>query len=516
MLHLRIIRGPGNQERLSITEKGLPFTVGRDRENKLHIQSTAVSRFHAVLLAEQGDHFVQDMDSTNGTFLNGKKVKKVRIHPGDTITIADVDIMVENAPSPLEETQAPLDLTVSIDTPIPSDSTITVKNPTEEILIRDLLDKSVSRDSSKSYAALQVLYRADKIARDIDDFKLLLENLMDLTLEVIPASRGYILLVDRESGKLVPYVRRAPSSISDDTELVVSKTILNTAVGQKESLLSKDALVDERFLHSRSVGDLKVRSAMCAPLVNRGKVLGIIYLDSSDQSNLYTKEDLALLTAMALKAGVSLDNARLYDDLRNLFYNTVETLVRAIQARDQYTSGHSARVSRYALLIAEKYGLSTREKHHLYLASMLHDIGKIGIPDRLLNRPGDLAEEEIEQVRSHVKMGASMLKALGEMHPVVPLILHHHEAYDGSGYPDGLKGEQIPLMSRVLSVADTYDAMTSDRPYRQAMSKADAIAELKRCSGTSFDPKVVNVFLEILEEQSSAVIEIEEPQFTSV
>ena len=503
MLHLRIIRAPGTQDSVSIADGGLPYTVGRDKKNKLHIQSTAVSRFHAMLSAKKGDHFVRDMDSTNGTFLNGKRVKKAEIRPGDKITIANVDIMVEATPTPIQKTKGPLDLAVSIDDPIPSDATITVKNPTEELVVDGLLDRPPLDDSSRSYKALQTLYRADKIACDFEDFVLMLENLMDLILEVIPASRGYIFLINRDSGKLVPYVRRAPDSIADDTEIVVSKTILNTAVGEKESLLSNDAMVDERFIQSRSISVLTVRSAMCAPLVNREKVLGVIYVDSTDQSNLFTKDDLALLSAMALKAGISLDNARLYDDLRNLFYNTVETLVRAIQARDQYTSGHSARVSRFALLIGEKMGLSTKEKHHLYLASMLHDIGKIGIPDNLLNRNGKLSHDEIQQVRNHVKVGASMLKALGEMHPIVPLILHHHEAFDGTGYPDGLKGQQIPLMSRILAVADTYDAMTSDRPYRSAMSKADALEELRKCAGTNFDPRVVETFLEVLEERAS-------------
>jgi putative nucleotidyltransferase with HDIG domain len=291
----------------------------------------------------------------------------------------------------------------------------------------------------------------------------------------------------------------------------VSRTILNAAVEQKESIISSDALVDERFLPSRSICRSKVRSAMCAPLVNRGKVLGVIYVDSTDRTHLYSKDDLALLAAMALKAGTCLDNARLYDDLRNLFYNTVETLVRAIQARDKYTSGHSARVSRYALLVADKLGLTTRQKHELYLAAMLHDIGKIGIPDELLNREGKLSEEQIRQIRGHVSVGASMLKALGEMNPIVPLILHHHEAWDGSGYPDGLAGEEIPLMSRILAVADSFDAMTSDRPYRRAMSKAAAIEEIGRCSGTSFDPKVVKAFFSVVGEES-AVPTDREPQ----
>ncbi|MEJ2720647.1 MAG: HD domain-containing protein [bacterium] len=470
------------------------------------------SRFHAVLSAVQGSHFVQDMDSTNGTFLNGKPVRKAEIHPGDKITIANVDIVVECNHSPIPRPAAPLDITVLIDAAVDAPSTVAVKNPTEELETDDLIDGTLDRDPTGSSKTLDVLYRADKITRDIDDFRQLLEDLMDLILDVMPASRGYLFLVNRDSGELVPYVRRAPGSLGGDTELVVSKTILNTVVAEKESLLSKDALVDERFSQSKSIGDAGVRSAMCAPLVARGKVLGVIYIDSRDQSHLYSKSDLALLSAIALKAGVSLDNARLYDDLRNLFYNTVETLVRALQARDKYTSGHSNRVTRYALMIAEKLGLGTREKHHLYLAAMLHDIGKIGIPDKVLNRTGDLTDEEMQMVRNHVTVGASMLKSLGEMHPIVPLILHHHEAFDGSGYPDGLKGDQIPLLSRILAVADSYDAMTSDRPYRRALSKQEATDELTRCAGTAYDPKIVDVFLDVLENQTEPAVIPEEPE----
>lgn len=509
MLHVRILRGPDRVEHVSIPDRELPFTVGRDEENKLHIDSTAVSRFHAVLFAENGEHYVQDMESTNGTFLNGKKIKKAKINPGDKVTVANVDIVVEGSTSPLDALKAPLDLTVTVDRPIPSEQTIIVKDPTQALFRGTRPKKKRTGDLSKSYSALRVLYRADEVLRDIEDFKQLLENFMDLIMEVIPASRGYIFLMSRETSMPVPYVRRAPGTVTHDTEIVISKTILQTAVDQKESLISNDALVDERFVHSRSVAAASVRSAICAPLINRGKVLGVIYLDSTSRTHLFEKDDLSLLSAMALKAGIALDNARLYDDMRNLFFNTVETLVRAIQARDQYTSGHSARVSRYSLLIGEKLGLGTKEKHHLYLTSMLHDIGKIGIPDDLLNRPGKLSDEEAQKVREHVSLGASMLKALGQMHPIVPLIRHHHEAWDGSGYPDGLKKEKIPLISRIVAVADAYDAMTSDRPYRKARSKTEATQELKRCSGTNFDPKVVRAFLEVLDEQATAVIAIE-------
>jgi putative nucleotidyltransferase with HDIG domain len=174
--------------------------------------------------------------------------------------------------------------------------------------------------------------------------------------------------------------------------------------------------------------------------------------------------------------------------------------VRTIQAKDQYTAGHSTRVSRYALMIADKLGLSTKEKHQLYLAAMLHDIGKIGVPDDLLNRPGNLSDEEMARVRSHVQVGASMIEMLGEMHPIVPLIRHHHECYDGSGYPDGLKGDQIPLVSRIIAVADMYDAMTSDRPYRRRRTHQFAVDEILSASGTKIDPRVAEAFLDVLKD----------------
>jgi putative nucleotidyltransferase with HDIG domain len=511
MLHLRIIRGPGREDWLSVADSGMPFTVGRDRENKLPIRSSAVSRYHAVLTGSDGDHYVEDLDSTNGTFLNGKRVKKAQISPGDKITIANVDILVEAGPSPLRAKRSRVDMAVSVDPSTPAEAKMTLGNPLEDGPVAGLAGRGAPAQTHKAREALEVLYKADRIARDIEDLDRMLEHLMDLILESITATRGYVFLIDPESSGLVPYVRRGSDLADTDGEIVVSRTILNAAVERRESILSSDALVDERFHASRSVCRAKVRSAMCAPLVNRGKVLGVIYVDSTDRTNLYTREDLALLSALASKAGTNLDNARLYDDLRNLFYNTVETLVRAIQARDRYTSGHSARVSRYSLLIGEKLGLTTKDRHELYLAAMLHDIGKIGIPDELLNREGKLTEEQFQQIRSHVTVGASMLKALGEMNPIVPLILHHHEAWDGSGYPDGLEGEEIPLMSRILAVADSYDAMTSDRPYRKAMSRSRAIDEIKRCSGTCFDPRVVEAFLAVVKEQAGAPAE-PEPQ----
>jgi putative nucleotidyltransferase with HDIG domain len=500
MLHVRVISGSSKGRRVALEPANLPLTIGRDPENVIVLEHTAISRFHCRVTSEKDQYFVQDLGSTNGTFLNGRRITREPLSPGDELIIANVGIVVEAAHSTIIDARPALNVTVSIDEQAKR-SSVTVSDPAEDSGTRDFLE-GLGTDPQSAQRALHVLYKADTAFKNIEDLQLLLDNLLAIIMESIPASRGFVFLIQRDTGALIPYARRPPApegGTDDDGEIVVSQTIIQTAVRQKSSIISSDALVDERFMHSRSVTALDVRSAMCAPLVSRGNVLGIVYVDSH-KANSFTRRDLALFSALALKVGVAVDNARLYDDLRSLFYNTVETLVRTIQAKDQYTAGHSTRVSRYALMIADKLGLSTKEKHQLYLAAMLHDIGKIGVPDDLLNRPGNLSDEEMARVRSHVQVGASMIEMLGEMHPIVPLIRHHHECYDGSGYPDGLKGDQIPLVSRIIAVADMYDAMTSDRPYRRRRTHQFAVDEILSASGTKIDPRVAEAFLDVLKD----------------
>jgi putative nucleotidyltransferase with HDIG domain len=496
MLHIRIISGSSKGRTVALDPAVMPLTIGRDPENALVLEHTAISRFHCRISCESGLHYVQDLGSTNGTYLNGRRVGRERLSPGDELIIANVGMLVEATKTSIHEARPPLNITVSIDAR-PKPGSVTVA-PTESGGSREFLE-GIGTEPTAAHRALQVLYEADTAFRNIEDLTLLLDNQLGIIMESVPASRGFVFLLQRDTDQLVPYARRPVGPGTDDAELVVSQTIIQTAVRQRSSIISSDALVDERFMRSKSVAALDVRSAMCAPLLNRNDVLGIVYVDSH-KANAFSRRDLALFSALALKVSIAVDNSRLYGDLRNLFYNTVETLVRTIQAKDQYTAGHSTRVSRYALMIADKLGLSTKDKHELYLAAMLHDIGKIGVPDDLLNRPGHLSQDEMDRVRNHVVVGASMIEMLGEMHPIVPLIRHHHECYDGSGYPDGLRGEQIPLVSRIIAVADMYDAMTSDRPYRKRRTHQYAVEEILSSSGTKIDPKVVEAFLDMLKD----------------
>jgi pSer/pThr/pTyr-binding forkhead associated (FHA) protein len=502
MLHIQIISGPRKGEAISLEQAQLPLTIGRDSENKLCIESAAISRFHAEIFTDEGNYFLRDLQSTNGTFLNGRKIEREKLGPGDEFSVANINMSVEAAQSAMHEPDSPLRMPVSIDKPVSLEATLHVTRPTNESVVVERLKSSTHYDLSNSLGALQSLYRADAIFHDIEDLNKLMESVISLLLEVIPSSRGYIFLLGEDTGTPLLHVRRAPTPFDKNSQIIINEAILNTAIARRESILAHTALISERPDTGSEQFDSAVISAICAPMTSRDTVLGFIYLDTWEPSNTYSSGDLTLLAAMTSKVATMVENGRLYQNLRNLFYNTIETLIRTMQAKDKYTSGHSTRVSRFSLLIAEKLGLNSKEKHQLYLASVLHDIGKIGLPDKLLLRPGKLTEEEMELVKKHPAFGVSMIKSLGEMQEIVPLILHHHEALDGSGYPDGLKGEEIPLMSRIVAVADTYDAITSDRPYRKGRSREEAVQELKRVAGTKLDPRVVNAFLEVLREIS--------------
>jgi putative nucleotidyltransferase with HDIG domain len=209
----------------------------------------------------------------------------------------------------------------------------------------------------------------------------------------------------------------------------------------------------------------------------------------------FGESDVQLLSRLAADAALALDNARLYDELRRSFLETVAALAQAVDAKDPYTRGHSERVTDIAVALAEALAVSQDDMDTLRSAAVLHDIGKIGINEQILRKPGPLSDQEWEMMHNHPNLGADIVVPVSSLQRVVPVILHHHERWDGSGYPGHLRGEDIPLGSRILAVADAYEAMTSNRAYRKAMPAAEAQAILEEGAGRQWDPRVVQAFL---------------------
>jgi len=242
------------------------------------------------------------------------------------------------------------------------------------------------------------------------------------------------------------------------------------------------------------------RSRICYPLIIKDEGIGVLII-ASKRPSAFSPDDTTTIENISAQISVALENSRLFTDLRELFLGTITALSEAIDAKSPWTRGHSERVTEYALMIGKAMGMDEKELENLRIAGLLHDIGKIGTYDMLLDKPGRLSEEEYEIVKKHPEYSARLLMPIKQLQHIIPWIRHHHERWDGKGYPDGLKGNEIPLQSRILSVADTFDSMTAERPYRKTPGKERAIEELRRCSGTQFDPAIVEIFLRVLDRQ---------------
>jgi HD-GYP domain-containing protein (c-di-GMP phosphodiesterase class II) len=240
---------------------------------------------------------------------------------------------------------------------------------------------------------------------------------------------------------------------------------------------------------------------LAVKMKHNGNFYGWMGLVSFNITEIFRRSELRLLNSMAEQIAVVITNSDLYRDLERFVINMVKSLVYAIEAKDDYTRGHSERVCRYSLLMAERMGLSQEQKKVLQWSSILHDSGKIGIPESILNKPRHLEDEEYQIVKNHPQKGHTILEPLEQLASSLPGMLHHHERYDGKGYPAGLKGKAIPLEARIIAVADTFDAITSNRAYRPGKSPSEALEEMERVAGSQLDPDLVEVFKEVFREE---------------
>ncbi|MBP2675579.1 MAG: response regulator receiver modulated metal dependent phosphohydrolase, partial [Deltaproteobacteria bacterium] len=237
------------------------------------------------------------------------------------------------------------------------------------------------------------------------------------------------------------------------------------------------------------------------PFLVGNEVFGILNLSGKADGTAFTEEEIYIAINLAKKIASRIENNALYEVFFNNIVATLKSLITTIGARDSYTKEHSERVTMLGLRVAEAMGLASEEIDTLRFGGYLHDIGKIGVRDTVLLKPGGLSEGEIQEIRLHSVIGDEIVKPIRFFDKERKVIRHHHERYDGQGYPDGARRDEIPTIARILAVADTYDAMTSHRPYRKALSAEAAVAELIRCAGTQFDPEIVRVFQETIKEE---------------
>jgi putative nucleotidyltransferase with HDIG domain len=344
---------------------------------------------------------------------------------------------------------------------------------------------------------LSLLSQLGQVLNSTLDQREVRRRAMEAAIQLMNAEVGSLLLFDGQKDLLHFEV------VLGDREEEIKLLTLNAGQGiagwvarEGNPLIVNNPEKDPRFF--RGVDErteFKTRNLVCVPVKIKGKVIGVLEAINKKGGEDFDREDLSLLTSLADQVAIALDNSRLYRELEEMFFQTVESLSGAIEKRDPYTGGHTQRVTSYSLAIAKYLPLRPEEIKWLKVTSVLHDIGKIAIEDRILKKPERLNPEEFDTIKSHCDQGAEIIEHIQQLHEIVPGVKHHHEQIDGEGYPDGLKGEEIPVFAKIVAVADTFDAMTTDRPYRKAMEKEDAVGELKRCSGTQLDKEIVEAFL---------------------
>jgi len=366
------------------------------------------------------------------------------------------------------------------------------------------LRKELLRKVRQKTKAVSFLY---KIERDFSN-RWKTEDVLKLIVERVSSIMNVkicsILLVNSETNKLtIECAKGLEQEIVRDTEVEVGDKISGWVVKHNKPVLVRNIEGDPRFA-KRSQEKYYNKSLMSVPLTIRGKVIGVLNVNNKKTRRIFNGEDFRLLKQIAAQVAIVIENARLYRRLSDLYMRTITSLAAAIDARDHYTRSHSEMVAKYAVAIAEAMKLPLERIELIRQASHLHDIGKIGVHDFILLKPGKLTNEEWEEVKLHSVKGAEILEPLVVfLDGAIDMVRQHHERYDGRGYPGNYRNGEIDIGARIMAVADAFDAMLSGRPYKKAYSEEKAIEELRGNSGTQFDPEIVETFLEVLNKGRS-------------
>lgn len=362
--------------------------------------------------------------------------------------------------------------------------------------------KVLEKNLKKKIEELSALYEVGKTIISTLRLDEVLNIIVQKAAVIMSASSCSLRLLDTSGQELILRCAYGLNSRSFKVKrsLKVGESIAGRVVKKEKPCIINDLRKEKRYKYPKLARQKGLRSLVTVPLVQRERTIGVLSIYNKKPSK-YTKEDANLLSMFASQAAIAIENARLYEQAQQGYLNTIKTLSNIIDAKDSHTYGHSERVMNNCIDVAKELGLSDRDREIIKYASLLHDIGKIGIDVGILRKPSKLNEEEWKIMVMHPVLGSGIVEQIGFLNELAPLILRHHERYDGKGYPGKLRREKIPLGARILAVADAYESMVSDRPYRKALSLKKSKKELLDGAGAQFDPKIVKVFLKSINKR---------------
>ena len=364
---------------------------------------------------------------------------------------------------------------------------------------------AIAIENSRSYELMErkvkemsMLFEVSRTITSTLDLDKVLELIVSISAQLIDAKVAFLRLLDEDTHELVI---KASYGVTDHyfktQRIKIDEGISGQAIKKREpvtvfNIAENDTVKDKNYIKS-----LGLVSIIAVPLIIKGHGRGVI-LCFFNKYHYFSQSEITLLQTLASHASIAIENARLYGDMQKNYTSTITALSAAIDAKDHYTHGHSKNVMEYSVAIAKELKLSKEEIETIRFAGLLHDIGKIGIPEVILQKKGSLTDDEFSMISSHPKLGLTIMNEVDFLKKIAPLTYHHHEKYDGTGYPDKLRGEDIPLGARIINLSDSFDVMTTARVYKTALSFEQALKEVDKCSGTQFDPKVVEAFKRVV------------------
>jgi HD-GYP domain-containing protein (c-di-GMP phosphodiesterase class II)/pSer/pThr/pTyr-binding forkhead associated (FHA) protein len=478
---------------------GQRLVIGRGAEADIQVLDAGLSRGHCALERHGDDFWVADLGSRNGTWVNGSPIKRAQLKNGDQVKLGTVEFEFRCLP---ERRRMEADVIASV--PESASSDIHEKLQVHE---SDLMSLSAPYQNMETFRRIQrdlaTIYQIGNLISAERELDGLYGRILDVILQVVKADRAFLICLDK-NGNLHTVASRERSEGSTKLgQTTYSRTIVEECFKNCTSILRSNVLEDERYQRAESIIQMDIHSVICVPMQTPDKVVGVVYADTVAEGEAFSRHDLELLLAVARQAGVAFQRLQFSEQFRQMLRGTVRALVAAIEAKDEYTKGHSERVTSYALRIGAAMRLEEPQLRMLELAGFLHDVGKIGIPESILRKAGPLTDKEYEIIKEHARTGGSIIRNIEGVSDLAEIVEHHHERWDGNGYPDGLKADEASLLSRILVVADAYDAMSSNRPYRDSLARERVIRTMQEASGKQFDPRIVEYFLQVMEDEAA-------------
>lgn len=363
--------------------------------------------------------------------------------------------------------------------------------------VEDAIRKSNLIKENIKLKALLPIFEVNKRLLSELNIERLMQSIAAEAARYTGAERVSLMLMDRQDGCLTLKASIGMGIYPDEPIKIKPGEGISGWVAEKMKPLLLNESIGGPLKDMMKKNEIK--SALCMPIIVKGEMLGVLNLSNVNNARIFTHSDMETIYVLCGQAGIAIENARLYEKIENSYIGIIETLANAIEARDPRIAGHAMRMADYSCSIAAEMGISEAEIELINKAALLHDIGKIGIPDSILLKPENLTDEERIIMERHSEIGVKILDRIEGFKEIRRIIRHHHEFYNGDGYPLGLKGGDIPLGSRIIAVADAFEAMTTAaRLYREPVQPIDAVNELKRMGGIQFDPQVVDVLAKAL------------------